>query len=416
MEKYEIGQIIDSGSFSNIYLVRNKLSDKLFALKKIDKNNTNYINNIHTENKILLEVKKNNFFNSYIELIQDDFNIYFILEYEIGGNLHNLFYNHFDGKLCEKYAKFYCLEIAYALQYLHDNNIIYRDLKLNNILISEKGRVKLCDFNISCYDNKRLTPCGTIDYMSPEMLNTTEYSNKTDIWSYGIILFELINGTTKYTSTQLDINNNYSRRLKNLIKRILVKETERISINDIIKSDWFSDINLVKAKNQTNYLDVPYIPLDCITFNKHKLIFIDRDITTNISNIKYNIIIIDDDYISLQINVKILKKFGIDNIELFDNGYSAIKYIENHSNSIDLIILDIQMPIIDAKGIIILLNNKNIHITIILLTANIIDSKLLDKKNIYGYIEKPLKLIDDHKNLIIGTILQCNSLKYLNNL
>lgn len=123
---------------------------------------------------------------------------YFVLEYAEGGEL--FYYLSGEGLLLEECASFYIAEISLALNYLHNNGIIYRDLKPENILIDSWGHVKLCDFGLSKQYKidepvqRTGTFCGTFEYMAPEMFGKQPYDCNVDWWALGILLYDLLNG------------------------------------------------------------------------------------------------------------------------------------------------------------------------------------------------------------------------------
>ena len=127
---------------------------------------------------------------------QNDYKIYFVMEFVKGGDLFNLIAN--ERKFKEDQVRFYIVQIALAIGYLHEKGIIYRDLKPENILIDESGYLKLADFGLCAPvlkdGNKRDTFCGTKEYMSPEMVSLIGYGTGHDWWALGIITYELICG------------------------------------------------------------------------------------------------------------------------------------------------------------------------------------------------------------------------------
>lgn len=98
----------------------------------------------------------------------------------------------------EAELRFYACEIILALEFLHGNNILYRDLKPENVLLDAEGHVKLSDFGLSkvlgCCNEKTGSFCGTLEYMSPEILNDCKYDKASDYWALGILLFQLATG------------------------------------------------------------------------------------------------------------------------------------------------------------------------------------------------------------------------------
>jgi serine/threonine-protein kinase ULK/ATG1 len=120
--------------------------------------------------------------------------LYMILEYCDCGDLYNFIKNN---KLTEEQIKYYMNQLKNGLQYLRDNNIIHRDIKPKNILLTNNNKIlKICDFGFakSIIDDVSLmeTLCGSPLYMAPEIINNKKYNIKSDLWSVGIILYEII--------------------------------------------------------------------------------------------------------------------------------------------------------------------------------------------------------------------------------
>lgn len=106
--------------------------------------------------------------------------------------------------MSETHARFYFIEILYALMYLHQQNIIYRDLKPENLLINYDGHIKIADFGLSKYglENREVTYsyCGSTEYMPPEMIQRTGHSYGVDFYTLGALLYELVTGLPPFYS------------------------------------------------------------------------------------------------------------------------------------------------------------------------------------------------------------------------
>jgi serine/threonine protein kinase len=107
-------------------------------------------------------------------------------------------------RLTEPQARFYAAQMILALEYLHSKNIIYRDLKPENVLIDEKGYIKLTDFGLSknnIYDeNSAFSVCGTPEYLAPEIVKKDGHGKPVDWWCLGSIIYELIHGLPPFYS------------------------------------------------------------------------------------------------------------------------------------------------------------------------------------------------------------------------
>lgn len=123
---------------------------------------------------------------------QDEDRLYLVMDYINGGQLFTVLRNG-DSVADEKLARFYLAELVLALEYLHDHNIVHRDLKPENILLDEDGHILLTDFGLAkehiSNENRTSSFCGTLEYMSPEMIQGQPYSFSADMWSLGILLY-----------------------------------------------------------------------------------------------------------------------------------------------------------------------------------------------------------------------------------
>jgi serine/threonine protein kinase len=160
----------------------------------------------------------------------------------------------------EDEAKFYIAEIILAIEYLHKRDIIYRDLKPENILIDEDGHFKLADFGLAkeniINDIPNGTFCGSPPYLSPEMLSHEGSTKASDIYGIGVILFEMLNGSTPFYDEDnnlmyKNISENilmfpefFSDEVKDLLEKMMEKDPKkRIKIPEIKKHPFFQDLD-----------------------------------------------------------------------------------------------------------------------------------------------------------------------------
>ena len=122
------------------------------------------------------------------------------MDYVSSGTLFNLIKK--SSGMDEKTAFKYFINTAAAVNFLHENNFVHRDIKPENLLLDENGVVKLCDFGwcVELNAGNRSTFCGTYEYMAPELINESPYNNAIDVWSIGILLYELLHGYSPFRS------------------------------------------------------------------------------------------------------------------------------------------------------------------------------------------------------------------------
>lgn len=188
-------RVLGSGSFGTVYLVRDTLNFTYHAMKVIDKQvvmQKKNLKSIYSEKKILQSVNFP-FLTSLNYTSKDNLYVYFILPFESGGELFSLLKK--LGSLSEPLQIFYAAQIVLALEYLHHCSVIHRDVKPENVMISESGYIKLGDFGFSKIIKKRTwTLCGTPEYLAPELIMSQGYTFSVDWWSMGVLIYEMSAG------------------------------------------------------------------------------------------------------------------------------------------------------------------------------------------------------------------------------
>ncbi|CAG8454580.1 5304_t:CDS:2, partial [Cetraspora pellucida] len=137
--------------------------------------------------------------------------VYLILEYAARGELYKYLvkYKRFPERLAAKYIS----QIADALAYLQEKNVIHRDMKPENLLLSEDGNVKISDFGLAIHapnQQRRMTFCGTLDYLAPEMVMSTGHDGKIDSWALGVLCYEFLVGEPPFA----DMDSEYNTRVR----------------------------------------------------------------------------------------------------------------------------------------------------------------------------------------------------------
>lgn len=148
--------------------------------------------------------------------LEDDRFIYLILEYVKQGNL--FFIIRKKGMLSEAEAFYFFIQAVAGIYFLHKHGFIHRDLKPENLLVAQDNVLKICDFGW-CVEatteksqentiiEQRNTFCGTLEYMAPEMITNKPHNHQIDVWSLGILLYELVHGRAPFRGSQYEIGN-----------------------------------------------------------------------------------------------------------------------------------------------------------------------------------------------------------------
>ena len=274
-------KLLGKGSFGEVFLVKYIKTNKIYAMKILDKNKVIEGGQVeHTKIERDLLVNINCPFIVDIKFaFQDKDNLYIITEFMQGGEL--FFHLHKEKRFTNDKAKFYVAEIVAAIEYLHKKKIVYRDLKPENVLISDTGHVKLTDFGLSKIfkksKEKAYTICGTPQYLAPEVIISEDgYDSTVDWWSLGCVLYELLIGRAPFRICLGDSLNEdlYKKKIlipdyvcedaKDLITKLLVVEPKkRLGYGEngakkIKHHPFFKGINWDDVWNQR--INPPFIP------------------------------------------------------------------------------------------------------------------------------------------------------------
>ncbi|XP_068630451.1 RAC serine/threonine-protein kinase [Battus philenor] len=198
LEKFEFVKVLGKGTFGKVVLSREKGTGKLYAMKILKKNliiQKDEVAHTITENHVLKKTK-HPFLTALRYSFQTADRVCFVMEYANGGEL--FFHLSRERAFSEERTRFYGAEIVSALGYLHAEGIIYRDLKLENLLLDKDGHIKIADFGLCkvniTYGRTTKTFCGTPEYLAPEVLEDLDYGPAVDWWGTGVVLYEMACG------------------------------------------------------------------------------------------------------------------------------------------------------------------------------------------------------------------------------
>uniref|UniRef100_A0ABD2XEI8 cGMP-dependent protein kinase n=1 Tax=Trichogramma kaykai TaxID=54128 RepID=A0ABD2XEI8_9HYME len=270
------------GGFGRVELVQIKGdTNRSFALKKMKKSQvveTRQQQHIMSEKRIMSE-SDSDFIVKMFKTFRDQKYLYMLMEACLGGELWTILRDkgHFD----DATTRFYTACVVDAFEYLHSRNIIYRDLKPENLLLDSQGYVKLVDFGFAKRlenGRKTWTFCGTPEYVAPEIILNKGHDVSADVWSLGVLMFELLTGTPPFTGSDpmktynmilkgidsVEFPRMITRNASYLIKRLCRDNpAERLGyqkggIREIQKHKWFDGFNWDGLRTRT--LEPPIKP------------------------------------------------------------------------------------------------------------------------------------------------------------
>ncbi|XP_006816478.1 serine/threonine-protein kinase N2-like [Saccoglossus kowalevskii] len=267
MDNFRCISVLGRGHFGKVLLAEYKNTGEMFAIKALKKADIvarDEVDSLMCEKRIFeaANAMRHPFLVNLFACFQADQHVCFVMEYACGGDL--MMHIHSD-VFTEPRTVFYAACVVLGLQYLHENKIVYRDLKLDNLLLDTEGFLKIADFGLCKegmgYGDRTSTFCGTPEFLAPEVLTEPSYTRAVDWWGLGVLIFEMLVGESPFPGDDEEevfdsiVNDEvrYPRFLSteaiSIMRRLLRKNPDRRlgsserDAEDIKKQAFFRNIN-----------------------------------------------------------------------------------------------------------------------------------------------------------------------------
>ncbi|XP_031564380.1 RAC-gamma serine/threonine-protein kinase-like [Actinia tenebrosa] len=265
LDSFTMLRVLGKGTFGKVMMARMKSTGEICALKILKKDviiAKDEVTHTLTENRVL-QSTKHPFLTELKCSFQTPDRLIFVMEYVNGGEL--FFHLSKDRVFSEDRSRFYGAEMTLAIKYLHDHKVVYRDLKLENLLLDADGHIKITDFGLCkeeiSYGATTKTFCGTPEYLAPEVLEDNDYGRSVDWWGVGVVMYEMMCGRLPFYNKDHEVlfeliltedvkfPSRLSEKAKSILSGLLEKDPQKRlggksdDAKEVMKHPFFDIIN-----------------------------------------------------------------------------------------------------------------------------------------------------------------------------
>ncbi|RPD54376.1 hypothetical protein L227DRAFT_354117 [Lentinus tigrinus ALCF2SS1-6] len=283
LDDFNFLAVLGRGNFGKVMLAEEKKTNNLYAIKMLKKEfiiDHDEVASTWSEKRVFLAAarERHPFLLGMHACFQTETRVYFVMEYVSGGDLMIHIQRE---QFSHRQAKFYASEVLLALEYFHANGIIHRDLKLDNMLLTLDGHVKVADYGLCkeemWFASKTSTFCGTPKHMAPEILLGQRYGRAVDWWAFGVLMYEMLLGQSPFGGDDEDeifdailedeplYPNTLPRDAVSILQELLTRDpTRRLGsreddAEEIKSHSFFKDVSFDDVLNKR--IPPPYLPL-----------------------------------------------------------------------------------------------------------------------------------------------------------